>query len=134
LSEEFAKYAGSTEVRLCREYRQSLCQPQPTVKYWYAFFPQFQQTLKASLPPFATPSLKSPAYSPAAPISFNHKAVKTPMQPRLALYHGTGGKSGGYKALVAAARYNALSETASDSSDSESDQQQHKPSKRARIK
>ncbi|KAJ1871949.1 hypothetical protein LPJ55_003468 [Coemansia sp. RSA 990] len=135
LVDEFVRYADSAEVRLCREYRQSLCQPQPTVKYWYAFFPQCRQVLKASLPPSASPNLKSPEYTTAVPASFNHKAVTAPMQPRLSLYHGTGGKSKSYKSLViAAAKCKTLSEVTSDSSDSESEEQLPKTSKRARIK
>ncbi|KAJ2450521.1 hypothetical protein EV183_004229 [Coemansia sp. RSA 2336] len=100
LVDELVRYADSAKVRLCREYRQSLCQPLPTVKYWYAFFPQRQHVLMANLPPSATPNLKSPEYTSAVPASFNHKTIIAPMQPRLSLYHGTGGKSSGYKSLV----------------------------------
>ncbi|KAJ2389151.1 hypothetical protein H4S02_002511 [Coemansia sp. RSA 2611] len=134
LADALAQYADMPSVRLCREYRQTVCQPQPTVKYWYAFLSE-PQLDALDLP---THALKSPAYPPPPPatpmrsrpaprIEQRREVLRTPMPVC------RGGGKAGYNVRVAAAHFKRRAGPGSDTDGPDEPDGQPAAPKRRRV-
>ncbi|KAJ2344656.1 hypothetical protein IWW50_005202 [Coemansia erecta] len=114
LTDALAEYVCLRSTKVCHDYRKPLCQPQPTVKYWYAFFPETQRRpALESTSAASVHNIKSPTYRVSTPRVYKVVPVLRPV------YRG-GGKAG-YNAAVAAARLKHCVEVSSDSDSSEGD-------------
>ncbi|KAJ2803966.1 hypothetical protein H4R20_002685, partial [Coemansia guatemalensis] len=107
-------YVEEHTVRVCRDYRLTLAQSAPTVKYWYSFFSRQHRGQLLEAAKIATSDVKSPSVrvSRAAdkilaaeeeekPQASNENRI--PLLPVIKS-HSFGGK-GGYNAAVAAAYF-----------------------------